>query len=174
MSSSQVSRENKDSEGRDMKRRDMMVHRPFDELFDNFRQDIEDTFFTPFMNPLRSFGMPRSIDLIETRIPLCDIIDKGNRYVISLEVPGIQKDKIEVKATEEYITVSGIEENKNEKEEENYVLKERTFRSFSKKMPFPENIIPTKVDAIVENGILKIEVHKQRPKSIEETKIKIK
>lgn len=174
MSSSQISRENKDGERRDMKRRDMMVRRPFDELFDNFRQDIEDTFFTPFMNPLRSFGMPRSMDLIETRIPLCDIIDKGNRYIISLEVPGIQKDMIEVKATEEYITVSGIEENKNEKEEENYVLKERTYRSFSRKIPFPENIIPAKVDAIVENGILKIEVPKQRPKSIEETKIKIK
>ncbi len=179
MSSSQISRENKDGEGREMKRRDMkrrgmMARRPFDELFDNFRQDIEDTFFTPFMNPLRSFGMPQSMDLIETRIPLCDIIDKGNRYVISLEVPGIQKDKLEVKATEEYIIVSGIEENKNEKEEENYVLKERTYRSFSRKIPFPENIIPAKVDAIVENGILKIDVPKQRPKSIEETKIKIK
>ena len=30
MSSSQISRENKEVEGRDMKRRDMMVHRPFD------------------------------------------------------------------------------------------------------------------------------------------------
>ena len=44
--------------------------------------------------------MQRSMDLIETRIPLCDILDKGDRYIISLEVPGIQKDKIEVKATE--------------------------------------------------------------------------
>lgn len=169
MSSSQISRKNKDSE-----RREMMVHRPFDELFDNFRQEIEDAFITPFTNPQRSFGIPRSMELIETRIPLCDIIDKGDRYTISLEVPGIQKEKIEVKATEEYITVSGIEENKNEKEEENYVLKERVYRSFSRKIPFPENIIPAKVDATVENGILKIEISKQKPKSIEETKIKIK
>jgi HSP20 family protein len=169
MTSSQISRKNKDGE-----RRDMMVHRPFDELFDNFRQEIEDSFFTPFTNPLRSFGMPRSMDLIETRIPLCDIIDKGDRYIISLEVPGIQKDKIEVKATEEYITVSGLEENRTEKEEENYVLKERAYRSFSRKIPFPENIISAKVDATVENGILKIEVPKQKPKSIEETKIKIR
>jgi HSP20 family protein len=169
MSSSQISRKNKDSE-----RREMMVRQPFDELFDNFRQEIEDAFFTPFMNPQRSFRIPRSMDLIETRIPLCDIIDKGDRYIISLEVPGIQKDKIEVKSTEEYITVSGIEENKNEKEEENYVLKERAYRSFSRKIPFPENIIPAKVDATVENGILKIEVPKQKPKSIEETKINIK
>ena len=127
MSSSQISRKNKDTE-----RREMTVRRPFDELFDNFRQEIEDAFFTPFTNPMRSFGIPRSMDLIDTRIPLCDIIDKGDRYTISLEVPGIQKEQIEVKATEEYITVSGIEENKNVKEEENYVLKERTYMSFSR------------------------------------------
>jgi HSP20 family molecular chaperone IbpA len=29
--------------------------------------------------------------------------------------------------------------------------------------------VPTKVDAIIDNGILKIELPKQRPKSIEET-----
>ncbi len=169
MTSSQISRKNKDGE-----RRDMMVHRPFDELFDDFRQEIEDDFFTSFTNPLRSFGMPRSMDLIETRIPLCDIIDKGDRYIISLEVPGIQKDKIEVKATNEYITIAGAGEEKNEKEEGNYVLNERAYRSFFRKIPFPENIIPTKVDAIVDNGILKIELPKQKPTSTEETHIKIK
>ena len=168
MSSSQISRKNKDGE-----RRDVMVRRPFDTLFDNFRQDIEDAFFTPFINP-RSTGMLGFTDSIETRIPLCDVVDKGDKYLVSLEVPGIQKDKIEVKATDEHITISGIEEKKNEKEEENYVLKERTYRSFSRKVPFPENIMPAKVDATVENGILKIEVPKQRPKSIEETKIKIR
>lgn len=169
MSSSQISRKNKDNQ-----KREMVLRRPFDELFDSFRQDIEDTFFSPFMNPLKTLGTIPSLDLIETRVPLCDIIDKGDRYTISLEVPGIQKDKMEVKATDEYITVSGIEEKKNEKEEENYVLKERTYRSFSRKIPFSENIIPAKVDATVENGILKIEVPKQKPTSIAETSIKIK
>jgi HSP20 family protein len=169
MSSSQIARKNKDNQ-----KREMMPRRPFDELFDNFRQDIEDTFFTPFMNPFKTFGTAGSMDLIETRVPLCDIIDKGDKYTISLEVPGIQKDKIEVKATEEYITVSGIEEKKNEKEEENYVLKERAYSSFSRKIPFSENIVPAKVDATVENGILKIELPKQKPTSTEETQIKIR
>ena len=169
MSSSQISRKNKDNQ-----KREMMLRRPFDELFDNFRQDIEDNFFTPFMNPFKTFGTAGSMDLIETRVPLCDIIDKGDKYTISLEVPGMQKDKIEVKATEEYITVSGVEEKKNEKEAENYVLRERTYKSFSRKIPFPENIVPAKVDATVENGILKIELPKQKPTSTEETQIRIR
>ena len=118
MATSQGSRKNKEIE-----RKETMMRRPFDELFDNFRQDMEDTFFAPFINPLRSAGIQQGIESIETRIPLCDILDKGDRYLISLEVPGIQKDKIEVKATNEYITISGIEEGKNEKEDGNYVTK---------------------------------------------------
>jgi HSP20 family protein len=114
------------------------------------------------------------VDSIETRIPLCDIIDKGDRYLISLKVPGISQDKIEVKATDEHITISGIEEKKNENEDENYVLKKRMFKSFTRKISFAENIVPSKVEATVENGILKIELSKQKPKSIEETNIKIK
>lgn len=169
MATSQGSRKNKEIE-----RRETMMRRPFDELFDNFRQDMEDTFFAPFINPLRSAGIKQGIESIETRIPLCDILDKGDRYLISLEVPGIQKDKIEVKATNEYITISGIEERRNEKEDGNYVLKERTYRSFSRRIPFSENIIPTEIGATVENGILKIEIPKQKPTSIEETQIKIK
>jgi HSP20 family protein len=168
MASSQVSRKNKDSE-----RRELMVRRPFDDLFDNFRQDMEDAFFAPFIPQVGS-RIPRVMDSIETRTPLCDIIDKDNKYIISLEVPGIQKDKIEVKATDEYITIAGAEEGKNEKEEGNYVLNERAYRSFFRKIPFPENIIPTKVDATVENGILKIELPKQKPSSTGETHIKIK
>ncbi|MDX1373832.1 MAG: Hsp20/alpha crystallin family protein, partial [Nitrososphaeraceae archaeon] len=133
-----------------------------------------DAFFTPFMNPLKTFGITPGMEFIETRVPLCDIVDNGDKYTISLEIPGIQKDKIELKATEEYLTISGVDEKKNEKEEENYVLKERTYKSFSRKIPFSENIIPNKVDATVENGILKIEIPKQKPTSVEETKIKIK
>ena len=138
MATSQGSRKNKEIE-----RKETMIRRPFDELFDNFRQDMEDTFFAPFINPLRSAGIQQGIESIETRIPLCDILDKGDRYLISLEVPGIQKDKIEVKATNEYITISGIEEGKTEKEDGNSSKKERTYRLFSRRIPFSENIIPT-------------------------------
>lgn len=114
------------------------------------------------------------MDSLEIRTPLCDIIDKGDKYIISLEVPSIQKDNIELKATEEYITIAGAEEEKNEKEGRNYVLNERAYRSFFRKISFPENITPTKVDAILENGILKVELPKQKPTSAEETHIKIK
>lgn len=170
MASPQRSRKNTDME----RKKEMMIRRPFDELFDNFRQDIEDTFFGPLFPPLQDFRIPRMTESVETRIPLCDILDKGDKYLISLEVPGIQKDKIEIKATNEYITISGVEEAKTEKQEERYLLNERGYRSFFRRIQLEEDIIATKVDATVEDGILKIELPKQKPTSTEETQIKIR
>ena len=170
MASSQRTRKNTDIE----RKKEMMVRRPFDELFDNFRQDMEDTFFGPLIRPLRDFRIPSMMESVETRIPLCDILDKGDKYFISLEVPGIQKDKIEIKATNEYITISGAEEQKMQKEEGTYVLNERGYRSFFRRIHLEEDIIATKVDATVEDGILKIELPKQKPTSTEETQIKIR
>lgn len=170
MASPQRSRKNTDME----RKKEMMIRRPFDELFDNFRQDIEDTVFGPLFQPLQDFRIPRMTESVETRIPLCDILDKGDKYLISLEVPGIQKDKIEIKATNEYITISGVEEAKTEKQEERYLLNERGYRSFFRRIHLEEDIIPTKVDATVEDGILKIELPKQKPISTEETQIKIR
>lgn len=54
------------------------------------------------MNPLKAFRDSRNIDLIETLIPLCDILNIWDSYIISLEVSGKQKDKIEVKATDDW------------------------------------------------------------------------
>ncbi len=33
------------------------------------------------------------------KLPLCDVADKGDKYEVNLEIPGIDKDKIDVKAT---------------------------------------------------------------------------
>jgi HSP20 family protein len=153
---------------------ELAVPRTFDQLFDNFRQDMESAFFSPLFGPFKDIRLPSSLSSVETKIPLCDVIDKGDKYTITLEVPGINKENIELKATNEYIAISALDEEKNEQKEEGYVLRERFYKSFSRKIPFSEDIIASKIDATVENGILKIDLPKQKPKSVEETKIKIK
>jgi HSP20 family protein len=171
MSSLQGTRKNKEIE----KRKEMAIRRPFDDLFDNFRQNMENTFFTPSFGPSRYHRMSSFLDSNEMRTPLCDIIDKGDKYLISFEVPGIQKDKMEIKATNEYVTVSAnVEEQTKDSEEENYVLNERAYRAFNRKILFQDDVVPSKIEASLENGILRIELPKQKPTSVEETQIKIK
>jgi HSP20 family protein len=171
MSTSQRNQKNKEIE----KRKEIAIRRPFDYLFDNFRQDIEDSFFTPLFGPSRYNRMSNFLDYNGMRTPACDIVDKGDRYLISFEVPGIQNDKLEIKATNEYLTVSAkLEEQKEDAEEGSYVLNERKYASFNRQISFQENVIPSKIEASLENGILNIELPKQKPTNVEETQIKIK
>jgi HSP20 family protein len=171
MSKLQENRKNKEIE----KRKEIAIRRPFDNLFDNFRQDIEDSFFTPLFGPSRYNRMSNFLDYNGMRTPPCDIIDKGDRYLISFEVPGIQKDKMEIKATNEYLSVSAkLEEQREDVEEGSYVLNERKYASFNRKISFDEDVISSKIEASLENGILNIELPKQKPTNVEEMQIKIK
>jgi HSP20 family protein len=171
MSTLQGNRKNKEIE----KRKEIAIRRPFDNLFDNFRQDIEDSFFTPLFGPSGYNRMSNFLDYNGMRTPPCDIIDKGDRYLISFEIPGIERDKMEIKATNEYVTVSAnLEEEKKDVNEGSYVLNERKYASFNRKISFQDDVIPSKIEATLENGILNIELPKQKPTNVEETQIKIK
>jgi HSP20 family protein len=151
----------------------MMVRRPIDDIFENFKKDVENVFLTPFWPrswELRfpSFGME-----LDTRMPLCDMVDKGDKYEISLEVPGIPKEKLDIKATNNRVEVSGQQEKKSEEKGKNYVYNERSYQSFSRRIPIPEEIVPSKIEAKMQDGVLKLELVKKAPTKKDEVKTKV-
>ena len=107
-------------------------------------------------------------------MPLCDMIDKGDKYEISLEVPGIAKEKIDIRATKNKIEVSGQQERKSEDKGKNYVYNERSYHSFNRRIPILEEIIPSRIEAKMDNGILRIDLPKKTPTKIEEAKAEVK
>jgi len=144
---------------------------PFDDIFEGFRRDMEDAFFLPGQL------LDRRRDLasdFETRFPLCDMEDLGDKYEITLETPGIPKDKISVKAGIDYIDISGEQEKKSEEKNKNYLYNERSYSSLRRHISTPEEIVPSGIDAKMENGVLRIGVPKKTPTKNEETKVEIK
>ena len=84
------------------------------EVFDNFRREIEGA-TNPWSSRLdrrfpRDTGMLIPYAMEEggtiSRTPLVDMIDR-DRYNLRLEVPGIDKDKIQLNATGDSIEISG-------------------------------------------------------------------
>ena len=143
-----------------------------DDAFDNFRREIEgatnpwssmlDLRFPAGM--LRPYGMEEGETL--SRTPLVDMVDRGDRYNLRLEVPGIDKDNIQLNATEDAIEISGeqSEEESNEDKGHNYIYNERSYKSFYRSIPIPEEILPSKITARMNNGILQIEIPKKDPR----------
>ncbi len=129
-----------------------------DDIFKDFRQEI-DSMMKPWPELWR---FPRLDDI---RVPLCDMSDKGDRYDLKVEVPGIEKDRIDVKATSGYVELAGEHSEKTETEKKDYIYNERSYRSFYRKIPMPEEIDPSKVNARMSNGILTLELPKKTPKA---------
>lgn len=109
----------------------------------------------------------------ESRKALCDLIDKGDRYEIQLEMPGIDKKNIDIKAAKNRIEVSAKQSEKVEEKDKNYIYNERSFKSVYRAIPLTEEIIQSKISAKLNNGILEIELPKKVPTVISEEETKI-
>ena len=144
----------------------------FDNIFESFRRDMEEVLFVPKW-PFLGTGNALVSDL-ETRFPLCDMEDLGDKYEITLETPGIPKEKITIKAGTDYIDISGEQEKKTEEKRKNYLYNERSYSSLRRHIATPEEIVPSKVDAKMENGVLRVEVPKKTPTKKQETKVQVK
>lgn len=94
-------------------RKNVLVPTTFDSIFESFRKDMEDVLSVTKWPFVRN-GL---VSDFETCLPLCDMEDLGDRYEITLEAPGIPKEKITIKAGIDYIDISG-EEEKQTKEKD--------------------------------------------------------
>jgi HSP20 family protein len=158
--------------------------RRMDNIFDTFRRDIEDTMM-PWSSSLWDLRIPSLLtaeeedqDQTMVRMPIFDMVDKEDRYELKIEIPGIEKENVKVKATKDSVEISG-EQSKEEEESDDrtkrLVYNERSYRSFYRKIPFPDEILSSKVSAKMSNGILHIEVPKKNPTTLEEgTTVEIK
>ena len=135
----------------------------FEEMFEQFRKE---------MAAMMHLGP--EIGLGGIRVPVCDIADRGSKYELHVEVPGIDKDKIEVKATPNLIEISGKNVEGSESKVEGYYYNERSAKSFYRSIPVPEEIDASKVEASMNNGILTVDLPKATSKRAAPRKVQVK
>jgi HSP20 family protein len=139
-----------------------------DKVNDIVRRDFERT-FGPFATTGWGWEFPSLFESKDFRIALCDLVDRGDRYELQVEVPGLEKEKIDVKATKHSVEISGKKTEKTEEKAKDYVYNERSYKSFYRRVPIPEEIVPSNVSAKMNNGILNVELPKKTRTKVEES-----
>jgi HSP20 family protein len=92
-----------------------------------------------------------------------DLIDAGSKYLVHAEVPGIPKNKIDITVTKDNIEISAETEVAKEEKEKNFVVRKRGYSTIYKRLSFPEEVIPDKVEAALKDGLLEVSVPKKTP-----------
>lgn len=124
----------------------------FDRLFEEF---LNDPFFTRFNTPLRA-----------------DIRETEKEWIIDAELPGVDKNCINVEVNDGYLTIS-VEQNEEINEErENYVRRERAYGSFKRSF-YLDNVKEDDIKAVYKDGILSVSLPKAEPENKRKVKIDV-
>jgi HSP20 family protein len=139
----------------------------FDQMFNRFRSDIDDLFWSPY----RQFPLVFN----ELRTPSTDIADHGDKYEVCAEMPGIPKNDINIEVTPNSIEISAEHQESEEEKKKNWLRRERSSMSYYRSFDLPEEIKSDNVQAEFKDGILTVMLPKVKPKpEYKSKKVKIK
>ena len=127
-------------------------------LFD----DMNSMFDTPF------FRSAQTEPAMKT-----DIKEKDGLYLMTMDLPGFDKDNIKIELKDGYLTVTAEqneEKEENEEEKGGYIVRERNYGSCSRSFYVGDHVTENDVKAAYKDGALHLTFPKEAPKEVPETK----
>ena len=92
----------------------------------------------------------------EEWVPALDFFEKDNKYYLTAEMPGINKDDLNITVSNGMVTISGKKEARKEEEGANFYLKESVYGAFSRSLRLPGEVDEGKVEATFKDGLLTV------------------
>ena len=137
---------------------------PMKEMFGihNRMNHIFDDFFTPTLKG------DQGLSLWDWE-PVVDIYDNDDNIVIKAELPGVDKENIDVDVKGRFLTLKGERSAENAVKEEKYHRKERVYGKFERVFTLPAEVDSEKIKADYKDGILTIHIPKpakEQPRQI--------
>ena len=100
-----------------------------------------------------------------------DIKEKGGNYIFTIDVPGVEKENIDIDLENGYLTVSSrLDKNISDEEEGEYIYQERYSGECSRSFYVGDGITEDDVKASFKNGILTISVPSNKEEKEEQKK----
>jgi len=134
-----------------------------------------DTLFDDYLRkPVSVFGLPRlRFPEMESVTPSVDIYEEKGDVVVKAELPGIDKEDIDITATEDTITIAGEKKKEEETKKSDYYRWECSHGSFNRTFSLPAEIQTDRVKTKFKDGILEIRLPKTEESKKKERKVKV-
>lgn len=130
--------------------------------------DEFDNLFQGFFRPLRRGA--ESAPAAEGIAPALDVVERDNEYLVRAEMPGVNKDNIEVTLADGVLTIAGeSHQESEEKEGERLIRRERRYGKYTRTLRVGTQVDEKKVKAAYKDGILEVTLPKAeevKPKKI--------
>ena len=96
--------------------------------------------------------------------PAVDLQETDNAYIVRSDLPGLEKNKINLTVKNNVLTIEGVRQTSSETGDQNkgYYAQERSYGSFSRSLSLPGPVDESKIAAEYKNGVLTITLPKAR------------
>ena len=102
-------------------------------------------------------------------MPALDIYEGKDKYVISVELPGIEPADVDISVEDSTLTIRGERKFYQEVDEDSFHRVERRYGSFSRSLALPQTANADAIEASFDRGVLTVEIPKveeAKPKKI--------
>ena len=135
------------------------------------------SFFSDFMKPFDQFMaplFPRFDSSLWTefgeREPRIDIQDRGDHYTMTAELPGFEKNDVEVQVTNNALELKAEKRASKEDKNDQGMQSQSGYSYFHKYLTLPEPVLSEKVDGTMKNGVLELKLPKVEPRRLDKSK----
>jgi HSP20 family protein len=133
----------------------------YESPFDQLRARIFDAFG---LRPSGVPAVPRDGWGFDTfRAPRIDVSDTGTSFRIVAEIPGIPKEKLDIRVKGTHVELRGEQVKESEEKQTEFVHRERSYAGFYRSLELPEPVVAAKASAKVVDGVLELELPKEHP-----------
>ena len=96
-----------------------------------------------------------------TFAPNFEVLNTDESYIVRADLPGLSKKDVNIKVSNNMITISGERKDKYSKDDSKY--SDLSYGSFTKSFTLPEDALDDKITAKMKDGVLAIEVNRMKP-----------
>lgn len=129
-----------------------------------------DRLFEEFLSPVRR---RRAVSTEGVISPNVDIFDRGGELVIQVELPGVNRNDIDLTLTDDRLIIKGEIKRPEGIREEDYLLNERSFGPFTRTINLPNDVDKGSVRANLKDGVLEIVLSRKVEAKPKEIKIQV-
>ncbi|HXN07801.1 MAG TPA: Hsp20/alpha crystallin family protein [Nitrospiria bacterium] len=142
-----------------------------------FDREMERMFRSIGRIPRFRFGWPEELrqrwGMTGADFPVVEIYDEKADIVVKAELPGMQKEELEINLVDDVLTIKGEKKKEEEVKEKDYYFSERSYGSFERSIDIPKKVLSDRVKASFKDGVLEVRLQKSEPETRKEIKIKV-
>jgi HSP20 family protein len=140
---------------------------------EEIRRDMENL-FSEFFEPSarRGHWWPRPMEA-RVIVPAVEMYGDKNQIVLKAELPGVEKEGIDLAITKDTITLKGEKKKEAEVKEEDYYSAERSYGTFTRTIPLPVEVDSEQAKASLKNWVLTIVLPKKEEEKAREIRVEV-